>query len=93
MDELGRYLNSMMRWAMLITAQDIVKSFVEKVMEAEREKLTKTLGHEPDSENWQYYYDLQWQKTNREKACQREIDREKLRRLVFGEGSGSSEAG
>ena len=93
MDELGRYLNSMMRWAMLITAQDIVKNFVEKVIEAEREKLTETLGHEPDSENCQYYRDLQWQKTNREKARQREIDREKLQRLVFGEDSGSSEAG
>ncbi|MBI2851162.1 MAG: hypothetical protein HYX80_09025 [Chloroflexi bacterium] len=85
MDELGRYLNNMMGWVMLFTAHDMVKNFVEKVMEAEREKLTETLGHEPDSENWQYYRDLQWQKLNREKAHQREIDREKLRRLVFGE--------
>ena len=85
MDELGRYLNNMMGWVILITAHDMVKDFVEKVMEAEREKLTGTLGHEPDPENWQYYCDLQWQKLNREKARQREIDREKLRRLVFGE--------
>ena len=85
MDELGRYLNNMMGWVMFITAHDMVKDFVEKVMEAEREKLTKTLGHEPDSENWQHYRDLQWQKLNREKARQREIDREKLRLLVFGE--------
>jgi hypothetical protein len=85
MDELGRYLNNMMGWVMLITAHDMVKDFVEKVMEAERKKLTETLGHEPDSETWQYYRDLQWQKLNREKARQREIDREKLRRLVFGE--------
>jgi len=85
MDELGQYLNNMKGWVMLITAHDMVKDFVEKVMEAEREKLTKTLGHEPDSENWQYYRDLQWQKLNGEKARQREIDREKLRRLVFGE--------
>ena len=85
MDELERYLNSMMGWVMLMTAHDMVKDFVEKVIEAEREKLTKTLGHEPDPENWQYYRDLQWQKSNQEKAQQREIDREKLRRLVFGE--------
>jgi hypothetical protein len=85
MDELGRYLNNMMGWVMLITAYDMVKDFVEKVMEAERKKLTETLGHEPDSENWQYYRDLQWQKLNREKALQREIDREKLRHLVFGQ--------
>jgi hypothetical protein len=81
MDELGRYLNNMMGWVMLITAHD----FVDKVMKAEREKLIETLGHEPDPENWQCYRDLQWQKLNREKARQREIDREKLRRLVFGE--------
>ncbi|MFC1971370.1 hypothetical protein ACFLV0_05550 [Chloroflexota bacterium] len=85
MDELGRYLNNMMGWAMLITAHDMAKDFVEKVMEAERQKLTETLGHEPDSGNWQYYRDLQWQKANQEKARQRETDREKLRRLVFGE--------
>ena len=85
MDELGRYLNNMMGWVILITAHEMVKDFVEKVMEAEREKLTKTLGHEPDPENWQHYRDLQWQKLTREKSRQREIDREKLRLLVFGE--------
>jgi len=85
MDELGRYLNSMMTWVMLITAHDMVKNFVEKVIEVERQKLVETLGHEPDVENWQHYRDLQWQKLNPEKARQREIDREKLRRLVFGE--------
>ena len=37
MDELGRYLNSMMGWVMLMTAHDMVKNFVEKVIEAERE--------------------------------------------------------
>ena len=36
MDELERYLNSMMG-VMLMTAHDMVKNFVEKVIEAERE--------------------------------------------------------
>jgi len=88
MDELGRYINSMMGWVMLMTAHDMVKNFVEKLIEAETKLLTKTLGHEPTDENRQYYHDLQWQKSNPEQAQQREADREKLRRLVFGEEQG-----
>ena len=88
MDELGRYINSMMGWVMLMTAHDMVKNFVEKVIEAETKLLTMTLGHEPTEENRQYYHDLQWQKSNPERAQQREADREKLRSLVFGEEQG-----
>jgi hypothetical protein len=66
----------------------MVKNFVEKVIEAETKLLTMTLGHEPTDENRQYYRDLQWQKSNPERAQQREADREKLRRLVFGEEQG-----
>ena len=91
MDELGRYLNSMMGWVMLMTAHDMVKNFVEKVIEAETKLLTMTLGHEPTDENRQYYRDLQWQKSNPELARQREADREKLRRLVFGEEDSNPE--
>jgi len=85
MDELGRYLNSMMGWVMLMTAHDMVKNFVEKMIEAETKLLTMALGHEPTEENRQYYRDLQRQKSNPERAQQREADREKLRSLVFGE--------
>ena len=86
MDELGKYINSMMGSVMLMTAHDMVKNFVEKVIEAETKLLTMALGHEPTDENRQYYRDLQWQKSNPERAQQREADREKLRSLVFGEG-------
>jgi len=85
MDNLGRLLNGMMGWALLIAAQDMVKSFVDKMLEVEREILAGTLGHIPTYDEWQYYRDLQWQKLNPDKALQREADREKLRRLVFGE--------
>lgn len=88
MDELGRYINSMMGWVMLMTAHDMVKNFVEKMIEAETKLLTMTLGHEPTDENRQYYRDLQWQKSNPERSRQREADQEKLRRLVFGEEQG-----
>ena len=85
MDELGRYLNSMMGWVMFMTAHDTVKNFVEQMIEAETKLLAKTLGHELTDENRQSYRDLQWQKSNPERARQREADREKLRRLVFGD--------
>jgi len=85
MDEWEQSFNRLMGWAVLIAVHDMVKSFVDKMLEAEKEKLTKTLGREPTREEWQYYRDLQWQKENREKALQREADREKIRRLVMGD--------
>ena len=78
-------LGRMIGWMMFIAAHDMARKLVEKMLEAEKEKLTKALGREPTQEEWQYYRDLQWRKANREKARQREIDREKLRRLVMGE--------
>lgn len=92
MDDWERSLNRLMGWAMLIAAHDMVKSFIDKMLEAEKEKLTKTLGHEPTHEEWQYYRDLQWQKANREKALQREADREKIRRLVMGDDDAANQA-
>jgi len=86
MDDWERLFNRLMGQAMFFAAHDMVKSFVDKMLEAEKEKLTKALGREPTHEEWQYYRDLQWQKVNREKARQREINREKIRRLVMGEG-------
>ena len=85
MDDLEWLLGRMMGWMMFIAAHDMARKLVEKMLEAEKEKLTKALGHEPTTEELQYYRDLQWQKSNREKARQREINREKLRRLVMGE--------
>ena len=85
MDEWEQSFNRLMGWAVLIAVHDMVKSFVDKMLEAEKEKLTKTLGREPTREEWQYYRDLQWQKENREKALQREADREKIRCLVMGD--------
>ena len=88
MDDLKRLLNLMMGWATVFMAQDMLKSLAEKALEVEKEVLTKTLGREPTHEERQFYRDLQWQMSNREKTRQREIDREKIRRLVFGEDSG-----
>jgi G3E family GTPase len=93
MDNLGYMFGYMMERAMTMVAYCTFTAFLEKILKAEKEKVEEALGHVPTQENWQYYYELQQEKTNGQKARQREDDREKLRRLVFGEDSGSSEAG
>jgi len=93
MDNLGYMFGYMMEKATTMVAYCMLAAFVEKTLEAERKKVKAALGHEPNQENWQYYYELQQEKTDRQKAHQREVDRERLRRLVFGEDCGNSKAG
>ena len=91
MDNSGYMFGYMMERAMTMVAYCTFATFIEKILEDERKKVKTALGHEPTQENWQDYYDLKQEKPDRQKARQREIDREKLRRLVFGEDSGTSE--
>jgi hypothetical protein len=91
MDNPGYMFGYMMGRAMTMVAYCTVAAIIEKTMKAEREKVRAALGHDPTQENWQYYYELQQEKSNRQKARQWEDDREKLRRLVFGEDVSSSE--
>lgn len=65
---------------------------IEKILGAEREKVRRVLGHEPTQEELQYYYELQLEKMDRQDSHQREVDKEKLRRLVFGEEANDSKA-
>jgi hypothetical protein len=93
MDNPGYLFGYVMGRAMSMLAYCTVADIIEKMMKAEREKFKAALGHEPTQENWQYYYELQQEKTNRQKVRQWEDDKEKLRRLVFGEGTNSSKTG
>jgi len=85
MDNLNYLFGYMMERAMTMVAYCTLAAVVEKTIEAERKKVRAALGHEPNQENWQYYYELRQEKTNRQDTRQREIDREKLRRLVMGD--------
>ena len=91
MDNIGYMFGYMMERAMTMVAYCTFATFIEKILEVERKKIKVALGHEPTQENWQDYYELKQKQTSRQKAHQREIDREKLRRLVLGEDSGTSE--
>jgi hypothetical protein len=93
MDSFNNTFGYMMGKAMTMVAYCTLAAYVEEMLKAERKKLTTMLGHEPTQENWQDYYDLQQEKTNRQKTRQREADREKLRHLVMGDGDGSPVAG
>ena len=93
MDNFNETFSYMMGQAMTMIAYCTFATFIEKILEDERKKVKAALGHEPTQENWQDYYELQQEKTDKQKTNQREIDREKLRRLVFGECSGASKTG
>ena len=67
-------------------------AFIEKMLEADRKQMTAVLGHEPTRENWQYLYELKQEQKNSRYTRKTEIDREKLRRLVFGEDDSNSNA-
>jgi len=87
MDNFNYAFGYMMERAMTMVAYCTLAVAVEKTLRAERRKVRAALGHEPTRENWHDYYNLQQEKTNRQDASQREIDREKLRRLVMGDES------
>ncbi len=87
MDNFNYVFGYMMERAMTMAAYCALAVAVEKTLKAEREKVRAALGHEPTQENWHDYYNLQHEKTNRQDARHREIDREKLRRMVMGDES------
>jgi hypothetical protein len=93
MDNFSYTFSYMMERATIMLWYCMLAAFAEKTLEAEREKVKEAIGHEPTQETWQDYYALKQEQKNRQNTHQREIDREKLRRLVFGEDDSNSEAG
>jgi hypothetical protein len=63
-------------------------AIMDKTLEPDRKKVRATIGHEPTWEELQYYFELKKENRDRQSARQRELDREKIRRLVFGEDDG-----
>jgi len=92
MDNFNETFSYMMGQAMTMIAYCTFATFIEKILEDERKKVKAALGHEPTQENWQDYYELKHEKTDKQKANQREIDKGKLRRLVMGELDAAADA-
>jgi hypothetical protein len=60
------------------------------ILPRERERLIETLCHEPSQEDWDDYSQFLGERTLVPKCLQRAKDRDKIRRLVFGEDNASS---
>ncbi len=93
MDNFSYMFSYVMERATTMVVYCIFAALIEETLEAERKQVKAALGHEPSQENWQDYYDLKQDKTNRQNAHQRAIDKEKLRLLVFGEDVSGPKAG
>jgi len=74
-----------MERAMTMLAYCMFAAILDKAVEPEREKVRAAIGHEPTWQELQYYFELKKERRDRQNDRQREIDREKLRRLVFDE--------
>ena len=92
MDNFNYVFGYMMERATTMMAYFMLAAFIDKTLEAERKKVEEAIGHEPNQETWQDYYALKQEQKNRQNTHQREIDREKLRRLIFGEDDSNSKA-
>ena len=60
------------------------------ILPRERERLIETLNREPTEEDWDDYSQFMGERTLIPRCLQRAEAREKIRRLVFGEDSGSN---
>ena len=91
MDNLGYTFSYIMERATTMLGYCMLAAIFEKTLEEERKKVRAAVGHEPTQENWQYYCELRQEEKNRQNVRQKEADREKIRRLVFGEDSENTE--
>lgn len=90
MDNFSYMFGYVMERATTMVVYCMFAALIDKTLEPEREKVRVAIGHEPTWEELQYYFELQKEKRNMASTRQREIDREKLRRLVFGEDDSNS---
>ena len=75
--------------ATIRTARAMILELMFAIIPRERERLKETLHHEPTNENWEDYWQYLGELNSVQKCLQRAGKREKIRRLVFGEGGGS----
>ena len=85
MQPMDTIFQTYMMNAALRTAFMMFKDMIRATITRDKDRLTEALGHEPTQENWEDYWQLLGEQASKQKACQREADREKLRRLVMGD--------
>ena len=88
--DIGTVMQGYMIGATIRTACTMMLELIFNILPRERERLTETLGHQPTQEDWDDYSQFLGERTFNPRCLQRAEDREKLRRLVFGEDGGSN---
>ena len=88
--DFSAMMQGYMLGATIRTASMMMLELMFTIVPRERERLTETLNHEPTQEDWDDYWQFLGETNSVHKCLQRAEDREKIRRLVFGENSGSN---
>lgn len=87
-------LNAMLQGAIMGTTVRLMgMMFVDllvNIIPREREKMRETLNREPTLEDWEDLTQFRGEQALIPRYMQRAADREKIRRLVFGEGNPTS---
>jgi hypothetical protein len=85
MDNFGATFNCLITWSLFWMMNDLSQRLAEFSVKAEKEELTQALGYVPSQEDIQYHRELKQERANKQQEIQREVNRKKIRRLVFGD--------
>ncbi len=92
MDKRLRDLEALVNLMFIMSFWQMTGELTSMFFYTDAEIITATLGHEPNWGNWQDFHYFKRRQAMQQNATQREIDREKLRRLVFGEDNDNPES-
>ena len=87
--DIGTVMQGYMIGVTIRTACTMMLELMFTIIPRERERLMEALGHQPTQEDWDDYSQFSGERTLNPRCLQRAEDREKIRRLVFGESQGN----
>ena len=87
--DIGAMMQGYILGAAIRAAGMMMLELMFTIVPRERERLTETLNREPTQEDWDDYCQFLGERASNPKYLQKAEDREKIRRLVFGEGNTS----
>jgi hypothetical protein len=92
MDKKLRDLEALMSLMLVMSFWQMTGDLTSRFFYTDREIVAAALGHEPNWGNWQDFHYFKRRQAIQQDNTQREVDREKLRRLVFGEDNDDPES-
>ena len=91
--DIGAVMQGYMLGATIRTACSMMLEMIFIIVPREKERMKEALKHELTSENWEDYLQYLGELNSVQKCLQRAEDREKIRRLVFGEDARKPKTG